>query len=118
MRSLLIVDDQSGIRLLLSEVFQREGYETYLAKDGIEALQLVKEVQPDCILLDMEMPGLNGAEVLKKIKSEWPKIPVMMMTAHAEVELSDDILEDIVCLFTKPFDIFEVRDTVKQVFEN
>jgi len=118
MRSLLIADDQPGIRLLLSEVFQREGYTTYLATNGIEALQMMKDAQLECILLDMEMPGMSGVELLKIIKRDWPKIAVIMMTAHTEVELPDDILEDVVRLFTKPFDIFEVRDTVKQTFEN
>jgi len=118
MRSLLIADDQPGIRLLLSEVFQREGYTTYLATNGIEALQMMKDAQLECILLDMEMPGMNGVEVLKTLKCDWPDVPVIMMTAHTEVELPDTILEDVVRLFTKPFDIFEVLEAVNQVFEN
>ena len=117
LKRLLIADDQLGIRLLLSEVFKREGYKIFLAANGIEALQLVKDEQPDCILLDMEMPGMNGDEVLKEIKSNWPDIPVIMMTAHADVELLHQILEDLVQLFTKPFDIYELRDTVNRVFE-
>ena len=118
MRKLLIADDQLGIRLLLSEVFQREGYEIYLAANGVEALQVVKDEQPHCLLLDMEMPRMNGAEVLKELQKSWPDIPVIMMTAHDRVELTDKMLKGIVHLFTKPFDIYEVREAVNRLFDN
>jgi two-component system response regulator (stage 0 sporulation protein F) len=117
MKNLLIVDDQTGIRLLLDEVFRREGYVTRLASNGLEALQLAKEEKPDCVLLDMKMPGMDGIEVLRKLKSIWPELPVMMMTAYGEYELIDDALTiGATKYFTKPFDIYEVRDAVNQIF--
>lgn len=115
MKNLLIVDDQPGIRLLLCEVFRNEGYTTHLAANGIAALQLVEEVKPDVILLDIEMRGMSGTEVLKKLKATWPEIPVIMMTAN-EVELSDQILKDVVHYFTKPFDIYIVCEAVNELF--
>lgn len=119
MKSLLIVDDQTGIRLLLDEVFRREGFVTRLAANGVEALQAVEDEIPGCILLDMKMPGIDGIEVLKRIKKNWPEIPVMMMTAYGELELTDDALQiGALKYFTKPFDIYEVRDAVNTLFEN
>lgn len=118
MKNLLIADDQPGIRLLLSEVFRQEGYNVHLAANGVEALQLVQAEQLDCILLDLEMPGKNGAEVLQKLLINWPDLPVIMMTAHAEEGLVDINPRDIVHLFTKPFDIHEVRDVINGLFEN
>lgn len=119
MKKLLIVDDQMGIRLLLDEVFRREGFVTRLAANGMEALQIVKEEVPDCVLLDMKMPGIDGIEVLKRLKSEWPDVPVMMMTAYGEIELTDDALSiGAEKYFTKPFDIYEVRDAVNALFQN
>lgn len=118
MKNLLIVDDQTGIRLLLDEVFRREGYRTSLASNGMEALQSVTEEVPDCILLDMKMPGIDGIEVLKKIKKEWADIPVIMMTAYDEVEMTEDAIKlGAEQYFTKPFDIFEVRDAVNEIFK-
>ena len=118
MKKLLIVDDQMGIRLLLDEVFSREGFTTRLAANGMEALQSVEEEIPDCILLDMKMPGIDGIEVLKRIKKGWPEIPVIMMTAYGEVELTNDALNiGAVEYFTKPFDIYEVRDAVSALIE-
>jgi two-component system, response regulator, stage 0 sporulation protein F len=116
LKSLLIVDDQAGIRLLLNEVFSKEGFETRLAANGAEALQSVTEKEPDCVLLDMKMPGINGVEVLKRLKKEWPHIPVLMMTAYGEVELTEEAIENgAERYFTKPFNIYEVRDAVKEI---
>lgn len=119
MKGLLIVDDQTGIRLLLDEVFKREGLATRLAANGFEALQAIEEKQPDCILLDMKMPGMDGIEVLKQIKERWPHIPVIMMTAYGEIELTEDAFKiGAEKYFTKPFDIYEVRDAVLAIFKN
>ncbi|WP_304649571.1 response regulator [Sporosarcina sp. ACRSL] len=116
MKSLLIVDDQAGIRLLLHEVFTKEGFEARLAANGGEALQSVTEKEPDCVLLDMKMPGINGVEVLKRLKREWPHIPVVMMTAYGEVELMEEATEyGVELFFTKPFNIYEVRDAVIEI---
>ncbi|MDN4606020.1 response regulator [Sporosarcina highlanderae] len=116
MKSLLIVDDQPGIRLLLSEVFSKEGLETRLASNGVEALNLVGERKPDCVLLDMKMPGMDGIEVLKRIKQKNPYIPVFMMTAYGETELTEQATQHgAEQYFTKPFNIYEVRDAVMKV---
>lgn len=118
MKGVLVVDDQTGIRLLLNEVLKREGYTVRLAANGLQALQEVNKEQPDCILLDMKMPGMDGIEVLREIMKSWPEIPVFMMTAYENLELIDELLAmGAVEYFTKPFDIFEVRDAVNGLFE-
>ena len=81
MKKILIVDDQKGIRLLLDEVFRNEQYETYLASNGIEALTLLKEVAIDCVLLDLRIPGMDGLEIIRRIKEINDEIPIFMMTA-------------------------------------
>ncbi|MCM3744194.1 response regulator [Sporosarcina luteola] len=116
LKSLLIVDDQAGIRLLLNEVFTKEGFEARLAANGAEALQLITEKEPDCVLLDMKMPGIDGVEVLKRLKKDWPRIPVIMMTAYGEVELTEEAIKNgAEKYFTKPFNIYEVRDAVREI---
>lgn len=118
MRSVLIVDDQPGIRLLLEELFKRENYSVRLAKNGLEAFKKIGEEQPDCVLLDMKMAGIDGTEVLKRIKKDWPDVPVIMMTAYGELEKIEEVLAlGAEKYFTKPFDIYEVRDTVNAVIE-
>ncbi|PIC64696.1 two-component system response regulator [Sporosarcina sp. P13] len=118
MKKLLIVDDQAGIRLLLEEIFKQANVETLLAASGKEALEILEEVKPDCILLDMKMPGMNGVEVLREIRKSKPDAVVMMMTAYSEIELTEEAGRlGIDHHFTKPFDIFEVRDTVLKRLE-
>lgn len=59
------------------------------------------------------MPGLDGVEVLKRIKKDWPEIPVIMMTAYGEIDLTNEAMEHgAIRYFTKPFNIYEVRDAV------
>lgn len=117
LKSVLIVDDQPGIRLLLEELLQKEGYAVSSAANGQQALKKIKNKQPDCVLLDMKMAGMNGIEVLKEIIKNWPNIPVFMMTGHSELELMKEVLEiGALKYFTKPFDIFEVRDAVNDLF--
>ena len=118
MNSILIVDDQAGIRLLLNEVFQSEGLTTYTASNGIEALKIFNEKQLDCVLLDVKMPGMDGIEILNEIRKTNKYIPVYMMTAYGEQDLIDSANKlNIEKFFTKPFNIFEVRDSVLNLLQ-
>lgn len=115
-KKILIVDDQQGIRLLLNEIFCMEGYVTYLAANGSEALRLFEEHEMDGVLLDMKIPGMNGLEILKEIKQKRENVYVFMMTAYGE----QDIIKEALALgamgyFTKPFNIFEVLKEINQV---
>ncbi len=115
-KKILIVDDQQGIRLLLNEIFRMEGYDTYLAASGSEALHLFEEHEIDGVLLDMKIPGMNGLEILKEIKQKKENVYVFMMTAYGE----QDIIKEALALgamgyFTKPFNIFEVLQEINQV---
>lgn len=116
MTNILIVDDQHGIRLLLNEVFKKEGYETYLASNGMEALDIFKNEKIDCILLDMKIPGMNGIEILRELRTLSDEINVVMMTAYGEQTLIDEAFAlGATKYFTKPFNIFEVRDAVNEI---
>lgn len=116
-KELLIVDDQLGIRILLKEVFKKEGYSSYVAANGLEALQLLQQHDTiSLILLDMKMPGMDGMTILRNVKEIKPDIPVLMMTAYGELEVINEALQlGVVRYFTKPFDIFEVRDAVNNI---
>ncbi|KPN97773.1 response regulator [Lysinibacillus sp. ZYM-1] len=118
MKRLLIVDDQQGIRLLLNEVLKKEGYVTYLAANGLEALKYADEQEMDCVLLDMKIPGMDGIEILRRLKEKFPKLPVFMMTAYGELDVVQEALNlGAIRYFTKPFDIFEVRDEVNKALQ-
>jgi len=112
-KRLLIVDDQIGIRILLLEVFSVEGYETFQAANGRAALEIVRTHTPDLVLLDMKIPGMDGLEILKKIKEMNRDVKVIMMTAYGELDMIKEATDlGALMHFTKPFDIDELRVAV------
>lgn len=118
-RKLLIVDDQMGIRILLEEVFESEGYTTFQASNGKLALEIVEKESPEMVLLDMKIPGMDGLEILKRIKTISKDIKVIMMTAYGELAVIKETTElGALMHFTKPFDIDELRVAVNNQFEN
>lgn len=119
MKKILIVDDQPGIRMLLQEVFSKEGFETLSAGNGREALDIFEKMRPELVLLDMKIPGMDGIEILKLMKRECERVQVVMMTAYGELNLIEEAKTwGAVCHFTKPFDVFELRETVKKLLED
>ncbi|KAB2333168.1 response regulator [Cytobacillus depressus] len=112
---ILIVDDQFGIRILLNEVLQKEGYDTYQAANGIQALEIVSEHSPDLVLLDMKIPGMDGIEILKRMRVIDQDIQVIIMTAYGELDMIQEA-RDLGALthFAKPFDIDDIRAAVRK----
>ncbi|WJH35758.1 response regulator [Paenibacillus aurantius] len=114
-KKLLIVDDQNGIRVLLVEVFNSEGYQTFQASNGKLALEIVKRESPDLVLLDMKIPGMDGLDILKHIKQIDPSMKVIMMTAYGELDMIKEATDlGALMHFTKPFDIDELRVEVNR----
>jgi len=85
--TVLIVDDEPGIRDILSRKLSAAGFQCLTAADGLNAMKLLKTGQADLVLLDVTMPGKSGASVLKDIKTKYPDIAVIMVTAVADVQV-------------------------------
>ncbi|KRG15856.1 response regulator [Lederbergia galactosidilytica] len=114
-KKILIVDDQFGIRILLNEILQKEGYQIYQAANGPEALSITEEHNPDLVLLDMKIPGMSGPEILAEMKKMDAGIGVIIMTAYGEHEMIKSAQKlGVVAHFSKPFDIEDVRKAVKE----
>ena len=113
-KTILIVEDEQNIVDILSFNLSREGYDTLEAYDGPTGLQLALENDPDLILLDLMLPGMNGFDVCRKIRESGSSIPILMLTAREEegdkvlgLELgADDYI-------TKPFSMRELLARVK-----
>ena len=114
-QKILIVDDQFGIRILLNEVLQKAGYTTFQAANGPQALEIAKEHELDLVLLDMKIPGMDGIEILKRLKEYDKSISVIIMTAYGELDMIQQA-KDLGALahFSKPFDIDDIRSIVKK----
>ena len=83
-RKILIAEDDSGSRKLFAIVLGRGGYDIVEAATGLEAINLARVTQPDLIIMDIEMPGMSGDQVLKQIKADASikHIPVIIVTVH------------------------------------
>jgi DNA-binding response OmpR family regulator len=122
MPRVLVIDDEAPIRLLCRVNLEAEGMEVSEAEDGAEGLELAREEQPDVILLDVMMPGLDGWEVLQRLLDDdrTKEIPIVFLTARAELRDRARGLElGGVDYVTKPFNPVElaplVRDLIARV---
>jgi DNA-binding NtrC family response regulator len=105
----LIVDDDRDISSLLSALMNKEGLSSMMAHDGETALRMVPVERPDMLLVDVKMPGIDGMEVLKRVKETNPHLPVVLITAYAEVPASVAAMRaGAFDYLAKPFDHPEV----------
>ncbi|MDF2946723.1 MAG: two-component response regulator [Bacillales bacterium] len=112
---ILIVDDQFGIRILLTEIFKKEGYKTFHAANGLQAIDIVQSESPDLILLDMKIPGMDGIEILRRVRQIDTKVKVIIMTAYGELDMIQEAKNlGALTYFSKPFDIDEIRTAVNE----
>jgi signal transduction histidine kinase len=117
-QKILLVDDEEGIRKVLSISLTDSGYQVLAAENGEEALKLFKEVQPQIVLTDIKMPGMDGIELLKKIKEESPDTEVIMITGHGDMELAIQSLKfDATDFVTKPINDEALEIALKRANE-
>ncbi len=83
---ILVVDDEESILHSLEGVLRDEGFEVALARSGEEALQAAEREDPDVVLLDVWLPGMDGVETLQHLRERFPEVPVLMMSGHATIE--------------------------------
>ncbi|MBS3888980.1 MAG: response regulator [Firmicutes bacterium] len=114
----LVIDDQVGIRALLTEVFTVLGYEVIEAGNGSEGLEVMDKRKPDIILLDMKMPGLSGIETLRLIRARNHHVPIILVTAYQENDMMAEAEKlGVTARLVKPFDIEELQRIVRRVSE-
>lgn len=114
---ILVVDDQLGVRLLLSVALQEQGYKVSVAANGSEGVELAKELSPHLIIMDIKMPLKDGITALYEIKRDKPLVKIIMMTAYEErdtvVKVREGGAEGYIL---KPFDLEDLINTIKDFF--
>ena len=116
-KKILIVDDDEQILGLLSEILEEEGFITDLASDGEEALKKLKDGRYHLVISDIRMPGIDGFEVLQKVKEKYNKTKVILMTGYTEeYDISDALILGADDYITKPFDDSKVILAVTNLF--
>ena len=117
-KPVLVVDDEKNIRLTFSETMTQMGFDTRTASNGEEALTKMQGAEFDLVLLDLRMPGMDGIEVLRRIRERYPKVRVIMITAHGTVESAVEAMKlGAVDFIQKPCTPDEIRGLVGKVME-
>ncbi len=113
MKKILLVDDEESIHILYREELEELGYEVHSAMNGEEALKILPTLNPNLVILDIQMPGMNGIDVLRKIKEKDPKLPVILSSAYQEYKqnLSSWASDDFI---VKSADMRELIDSVRR----
>ena len=114
----LVIDDEPILRDSLEVALKTSGYEVLTARTGEEGLELFKKENPDIVLLDHWLPGINGDEVLRRIKGEDPETPIIIMTAQGSIEMAVNLMKmGAFDFLVKPFELDHVEDLIKKGLE-
>ena len=115
MPTLLIADDEKNILSGLKMAFEDEGYAVITASDGNEAWDKIQKNIVNLVITDLRMPGMDGYELLKRISSSYPTLPVIVLTGHGTIETAVETMRDgAIDFFTKPVDIDKLLLVVKK----
>jgi signal transduction histidine kinase len=90
---LLLIDDEPAIRKIMGMDLRSDGYEVFTAEDGASGLELFQKEKPDLVMTDLKMPGMDGIEVLRRIKNMSPETEVIVITGHGDLELAIQALQ-------------------------
>ncbi len=118
MNKILIVDDEINMRLVLTAMLKKEGYEVASASDGQEALQILQSGKIAAVVTDLKMPNIDGMELLNHITSKHPAIPVIMITAHGTVATAVEALKKgALDYITKPFELDDLKNVIAKAIK-
>src|SRR5659263_68518 len=115
----MVIDNEEGLCRMMEAVLSDNGYAVTAFTRPFEAVEIFQAGQWDLIVTDIKMPGMDGLELLQKVKQKDPSIPVIMVTAYATVEKSIQALRKGACdMLTKPFEPDELPYRVKNALQH
>jgi DNA-binding NtrC family response regulator len=118
-RTILIADDEKNIRNGLQIALEDENYNVLLAADGDEAWKTITTNHVDLLLSDLRMPGMNGQELLKRVISNYPTMPVVILTGHGTIEAAVEAMRNgAVDFMTKPLNLDRLFLLIRRAFDN
>ncbi len=116
MKRVLVVDDTKNIRIILAKCLELEGYEVTAASDGKQAMELLETDNFDLVFLDIKLPIIRGTEVLKRIREQGIRTPVIIITAYATVRNAVECTGmGAVAYVQKPFSAEKIKTVLKEI---
>ncbi|NUP13190.1 MAG: sigma-54-dependent Fis family transcriptional regulator, partial [Polyangiaceae bacterium] len=104
-QTVLVVDDEASARSGLAKLLQHEGFDAKMAVDGASALAVIEDSPPDLVITDLRMPGMDGIELVTKLREQLPALPVIVVTAHGDMNVAVQAMRaGAVDFITKPID--------------
>ncbi len=115
MKKILVVDDEYDIRVMLHEFLTLKNFDVKTAGDGLEALDIIDDFQPDLAIVDIKMPQLDGPNFSKKVLKKNPNFPIIIVTGYAAQYNVDEIMEiGVKKILQKPLVFDTLYDSIKQ----
>jgi len=115
-KKIMLVDDDSAIRQMLARLLTGEGYDMLLAVSGSEAVRVVRAADIDLVLLDLNMPGMDGWETFEKLATENPLLPIVVITARPNQSFTA-LAAGIGALLEKPLDLPKLFRTIRGLLD-
>ena len=114
-KTILVVDDEKSMRLVLSAMLKKEGYQVAVAADGFEALDLIKKQDISVVVTDLKMPRLGGIGLLRRVIEKYPSLPVIIITAHGTIANAvEAVKKGAFDYITKPFDQEDLKNVISK----
>ncbi len=114
MNTILVVDDEEAIRLLYREELSEAGYQVQVAASGSEALRMAQQARPDLMTIDIKMPGMDGIELLRKVREIYRDLPIIICTAYGDFKRDFGTWASDAYL-TKSADLAELKDKIREL---
>jgi len=115
----LVVDDEKGVRGIVRAALERHGFQVQEASNGEEALEMLAHGEPDLVLLDLVMPGMDGAELFETLRKQQPDVPVVILTGYPKADIVKRILASgPATVLTKPFVPEELLDVAEAALKS
>ncbi len=115
---IFIIDDDDSIRWVLEKFLERNHYHYQAFAEGKLALKELKQVQPDLLICDIRLPDIDGLNLLQQVKSQYPQLPVIMMTGHSDLQNAVNAFQQGAFEYLpKPFDLEELGSTITRALE-
>ncbi|MDH5326590.1 MAG: sigma-54 dependent transcriptional regulator [Gammaproteobacteria bacterium] len=117
--TVLVVEDDQSLRDVIGSTLALAGYQTVMAQDGMDAMAIMEKHSVDLVVTDIQMPKMDGNTLLKSLRSRWPDLPVVMITAYASIQKAvESMKEGAVDYLAKPFEAEVLVNTVNQFISN
>jgi len=115
MKKIMVVDDEESVRVILKQLLEQGGYAVETAKDGKEALGILEKGHFDMLVTDINMPEMNGVELLSKTREKFPMLPVIFITAYGKDKVILEAMKvGLSDYIEKPFRMNDVLRIIKE----